>query len=222
MAWFSGYRISYETWCQWTSTLPTPEPTPGLRVTGTINKGESIRNRNYYLSIYIEWKDSLPLRNRRKMPRPRCAFAYYFSFLCPHLFEDERDENNTTVSVFLPVRWVEYTSEYQIKPGEQDYDERICEEQKSDRTQFQHFLKFVEAQGTPLDERKAYFGWKKDVDPHDDWRVVSFPILTYSMLLLRGLCVLSSIETTIPRERSFRALFLSHVLSVIPRFEINQ
>jgi hypothetical protein len=155
------------------------------------------------------------------MPRPRCAFRSLalFSALL-YFLEDEKEQNGTPpVSVFLPVRWIEYSSEDQVIPGKQDYDESICQEQKSDREQFQYFLKFVESQGAPLDKEKAHFVWKKDVDPHDDWITVSL-ILTCSVLLLKGLCVLSSIETTVPWKRSFRALFLLRFSSVIPHFKL--
>jgi hypothetical protein len=114
------------------------------------------------------------------------------------------------VSVFLPVRWIEYSSEDQVIPGERGYDESICQEQKSDREQFQYFLKLVESQGAPLSEEKVHFGWKKDVDPHDDWITVSL-ILTCSVLLLKSLRVLSSIETTVPWKSSLRPLFLLRV-----------
>jgi hypothetical protein len=80
-------------------------------------------------------------------------------------------------------------------------------------------LKFVESQGAPLDEEKVHFGWQKEVDPHDDWRTVSL-ILTCSVLLLKGLHVLSSIETTVPWTSSLGALFLLRVFNVIPRFKL--
>jgi hypothetical protein len=56
------------------------------------------------------------------------------------------------VSVFLPVRWIEYNNEKQVIPGQPDYDEKICRELESDRKQLQYFLKFVEEQGAPLGE----------------------------------------------------------------------
>jgi hypothetical protein len=125
------------------------------------------------------------------------------------------------VSVFLPVRWIEYTSEDQVIPGKQDYDESICREQKSDREQFQYFLKFVESQGAPLDEEKAHFVWKKDVDPHDDWITVSL-ILTCSVLLLKGLRVLSSSETTVPGKKILSCIVLAPCIQCYSTLQINQ
>jgi hypothetical protein len=80
MAWFSGYRVSYETWCQWTVTLPEYELPHDYRLDpgclDYVNRGEQ-----YYLLSYIEWKDNLPLKYRRKMPRPRCESVFVLALL---------------------------------------------------------------------------------------------------------------------------------------------
>jgi hypothetical protein len=123
-----------------------------------------------------------------------CVHSLALFFRPPYFFEDEAElDDINPVSVFLPVRWIEYSSEDQVIPGKHGYDESISQEQKSDREQFQYFLKFVESQGAPLDEEKVHFGWQKDVDPHDDWRTVSL-ILTFPVLLLKGLRVISVLK----------------------------
>jgi hypothetical protein len=105
---------------------------------------------------------------------------FSLSWLCDtHIFEDEYVKTNIDpVSVFLPVRWIEFSSKEQVIPGKPGYDEKICRELESDRKQFQYFLKFVEEQGAPLSEDKCEFGWQKELDPHDDWRSVCFPLPT--------------------------------------------
>jgi hypothetical protein len=107
------------------------------------------------------------------------SFLWLSWFWDTHFFEDEKVEINTTpVSVFLPVRWVEFSSDEQVIPGKPGYDEKICRELESDREQFKYFLKFVAEQGAPLSEDKCEFGWQKELDPHDDWRSVCFPLPT--------------------------------------------
>jgi hypothetical protein len=101
-------------------------------------------------------------------------------WLCnTHFCADEYVETNPDpVSVFLPVRWIEFSSDDQIVPGKPGYDEKICRELESDREKFQYFLKFVEEQGAPLSEERCVFGWQKELDPHDDRRPVCFPLPT--------------------------------------------
>jgi hypothetical protein len=105
---------------------------------------------------------------------------FSFSWLCDtYFFEDEYVKTVIDpVSVFLPVRWIEFSSDDQVVPGKPGYDEKICRELESDREQFQYFLKFVKEQGAPLSEEKCEFGWQKELDPHDDWRTVRFPLPT--------------------------------------------
>jgi hypothetical protein len=84
MAWFSGYRVSYKTWCEWTVTLPRYELPPGYRlyphIFDSVNRGE-----RYYFLSYVQWKDNLPLKYRRKMPRPRCESVFLFALLALRL-----------------------------------------------------------------------------------------------------------------------------------------
>jgi hypothetical protein len=123
---------------------------------------------------------------------------FWLSWLCDtHFFKDEKvDLNTTPVYVFLPVRWIEFSSEDQVISGQRGYDGKICQEIESDRKQFQYFLKFVEEQGAPLSEDKCEFGWQKELDPHDDWRSVRFPLLTQCLHTVAHiyLYLVSSIE----------------------------
>ncbi|KAF7760126.1 hypothetical protein Agabi119p4_10802 [Agaricus bisporus var. burnettii] len=146
-AWLIGYRIPYETWCQWVPTLAIPEECllqPGQDLTG-------IRMHSVYWSYYLEWKYTLRRSVQAKLPKIR------YEWLGENAF-----------GAFIPFRWFEYTSQDETNPNDPDYNASVFQERETDRAQLQMLLKFFRKQGAPLDKDKVSFGCMVDTHPHDE------------------------------------------------------
>ncbi|KAF7760125.1 hypothetical protein Agabi119p4_10801 [Agaricus bisporus var. burnettii] len=147
-AWLIGYRISYETWCQWVPTLPIPEECllpPGKDLT-------KIRMHSVYWSYYLEWKDTLRKSVQRKLPLIRYEWL-----------------NDNVFGAFIPLRWFEYTRKDEIDPNDPEYNVSIFQERETDKAELQELLKFFQKQGGPLDKDKISYGCMVDIHPHDEW-----------------------------------------------------
>jgi hypothetical protein len=167
-AWFSGYRISYDTFRQWVVTLPQPSSAPP-------HEPGNPHRRIYYFTFWLDWIGTLPIEMRGMAPRIRCKFLTCSLLQLTFILFFFSIEVESDVAVFFPLRWVDYRSKYQVEPGAPKYNPRICQEKESDRAKLENFLQLLQQQGAPLDKEKIQFGWQKEVHPRDEWRSVRFP-----------------------------------------------
>ncbi|KAJ3495968.1 hypothetical protein NLJ89_g10548 [Agrocybe chaxingu] len=124
----------------------------------TIKPSLAERSFEDYIFGYDAWKFRLSKADRARAPRLRLVPL-------PDIPAFSLPTEDTIDKVFLPTRYVRYTSKKQLRRNEKN--RHLWEENEKDRAKLEEFCHFIASLGGNLDvTRVAGFGCLKDVHPY--------------------------------------------------------
>lgn len=166
---YSGYQMDRQTFRTFASGLPGADDLFYLP--------KKRRNFLNYVFVFNTWKNRLPPKQQRYVPKFRCMLICTLNTIngliyLPVRYRDSSgDEKEYITHVFFPFRFVEYKADSQLTEGHPD-NIPISEETPADQAKLDSLIRFLKERGGTLERDMVTFTYMKELHPSVDWRNV--------------------------------------------------